>query len=42
MVARTKGEIALAELDRLIAAGLRFGLMLADAGYGRMLPSGRG
>src|ERR687889_1706508 len=33
-VARSKGEIALAELDRLIAAGLRFGLTLADAGYG--------
>ena len=34
VVARTKGEIALAELDRLIAAGLRFGVVLADAGYG--------
>ena len=34
MVARSKGEIALAELDRLIAAGVRFGLALADAGYG--------
>jgi SRSO17 transposase len=33
-VARSKGEIALAELDRLIAAGVRFGLTLADAGYG--------
>jgi SRSO17 transposase len=33
-VARSKGEIALAELDRLRAAGLRFGLVLADAGYG--------
>src|SRR3954451_3253116 len=33
-VALTKGEIALAELDRLIAAGVRFGLTLADAGYG--------
>jgi SRSO17 transposase len=32
--ARAKGEIALAELGRLIAAGLRFGLVLADAGYG--------
>jgi SRSO17 transposase len=28
---RSKGEIA---LDRLIVAGLRFGLTLADAGYG--------
>ena len=34
VVARGKGEIALAELDRLIAAGVRFGLTLADAGYG--------
>ena len=34
MVARTKGEIALAELDRLIDAGVRFGVVLADAGYG--------
>ena len=34
VVARAKGEIALAELGRLIAAGLRFGLTLADAGYG--------
>ena len=31
---RTKSEIALAELDRLIAAGVRFGTVLADAGYG--------
>lgn len=31
---RTKGEIALAELDRLRAAGVRFGTVLADAGYG--------
>ncbi|MDO9713881.1 IS701 family transposase, partial [Paracraurococcus lichenis] len=34
VVALTKGEIALAELDRLIAAGVRFGPTLADAGYG--------
>jgi SRSO17 transposase len=34
VVARSKGEIALAELDRLIAADVRFGLTLADAGYG--------
>src|ERR687894_137973 len=34
VVARGKGEIALAELDRLIAAGVRFGIVLADAGYG--------
>jgi SRSO17 transposase len=32
--ARTKPEIALAELDRIIAAGVRFGCVLADAGYG--------
>jgi SRSO17 transposase len=34
VVARGKGEIALAELDRLIAAGVRFGTVLGDAGYG--------
>ena len=34
IVARTKGEIALAELDRLRARGVRFGTVLADAGYG--------
>jgi SRSO17 transposase len=31
---RSKGEIALAELDRLRAESLRFGVVLADAGYG--------
>lgn len=30
----TKPEIALAEVDRVIAAGARFGCVLADAGYG--------
>ena len=30
---RPKGEIALAELDRVQAAGARFGTVLADAGY---------
>jgi SRSO17 transposase len=30
----TKGEIALAELDRLVDADVRFGVVLADAGYG--------
>ncbi len=34
MTPRSKGEIALAELDRLLAAGVRFGTVLADAGYG--------
>jgi SRSO17 transposase len=34
VVARAKGEIALAELDRLLAARVRFGIVLADAGYG--------
>jgi SRSO17 transposase len=32
--ARTKPEIALAEVDRAIVAGVRFGCVLADAGYG--------
>ena len=32
---RSKGAIALAELDRLRAAGVRFGCALADSGYGR-------
>ena len=32
--ARTKPEIALAEIDRMIAAGVHFGCVLADAGYG--------
>lgn len=31
---RTKTEIALAEIDRVRAAGVRFGCVLADAGYG--------
>jgi len=31
---RTRPEIALAELDRVVAAGARFGTVLADAGYG--------
>src|SRR6195256_4814828 len=31
---RTKPEIALTEIDRVIAAGVCFGCVLADAGYG--------
>ena len=31
---RSKPEIALAELDRVMAAGVRFGCVVADAGYG--------
>jgi SRSO17 transposase len=34
VVSRSKGEIALAEIDRVLAAGLRFDIALADAGYG--------
>src|SRR4051794_39806560 len=34
VVARAKGAIALAELDRLRTRGVRFGTVLADAGYG--------
>lgn len=33
-ISRTKPKIALDEIDRLIAAGVRFGTVLADAGYG--------
>ena len=36
--ARTKPEIAIEEIDRLRAAGLRFGGVLADAGYGLSAP----
>jgi SRSO17 transposase len=42
VVARSKGEIALAELDRVRAAGARFGLVLADAGYGASAAFRRG
>src|SRR5512133_430891 len=40
--ARTKPEIALAEIDRIIAAGVRFGCVLADAGYGQSAPFRQG
>jgi SRSO17 transposase len=36
--ARTKPEIALAEIDRAITAGVRFGYVVADAGYGLSAP----
>jgi SRSO17 transposase len=32
---RTKSQVALEELDRVIAAGVRFGCVLTDAGYGQ-------
>jgi len=41
-VYRTKPEMALAEVDRLIAAGVRFGCVLADAGYGLSAPFRQG
>jgi SRSO17 transposase len=34
ILARSKGAIALAEIDRVLAAGVRFDTVLADAGYG--------
>ena len=36
--ARTKPEIALAEIDRVIATGVRFACVPADAGYGLSAP----
>jgi SRSO17 transposase len=41
-VARTKPEMALAEIDRVIATGVRFGCVLADAGYGLSAPFAQG
>jgi SRSO17 transposase len=35
---RTKPEIALEEIDRVLAASVRFGCVLADASYGRSAP----
>jgi SRSO17 transposase len=40
--ARTKPEMALSEIDRIIAAGVRFGCVLADAGYGMSAPFRQG
>src|SRR5499425_2742438 len=40
--ARTKPEIALVEIDQAIAAGVRFGCVLADAGYGLSAPFRQG
>ena len=37
-VARTKPQIAIEEIDRVIASGTRFGCVLADAGYGSSGP----
>src|SRR6266487_3035708 len=41
-MARTKPEVALAEIDRVIAGGVRFGCVLADAGYGLSAPFRQG
>ena len=38
----TKPEIALAEIDRMIAARVHFGCVLADAGYGLSAPFRQG
>ena len=37
-VARSKPEIAIEEIDRVIASGVRFGCVLADSGYGSSGP----
>jgi len=39
---RSKPEIALAEIDRAISANVRFGCVLADAGYGLSAPFRQG
>jgi SRSO17 transposase len=38
-IALTKPEIAIEEIDRVIASGARFGCVLADSGYGSSGPS---
>ena len=40
--ARSKPEIALVEIDRVIAAGVRFDCVVADAGYGLSAPFRQG
>src|SRR5438034_1691210 len=40
--ARRKSEVALAEIDRVIATGVCFGCVLADAGYGLSPPFRQG
>jgi len=40
--AQSKPEIALDEIDRVRAAGVRFGCVLADAGYGHSAPFRQG
>src|SRR6266542_133195 len=42
LLARTKPEMGLAEIDRVIEAGVRFGCVLADAGYGLSAPFRQG
>jgi SRSO17 transposase len=39
---QTKPEIALAEINRVVATGMRFGYVLADAGYGLSAPFRQG
>ena len=39
---RPKAEVALEELDRVMAAGVRFGCVLTDAGYGQSASFRRG
>jgi hypothetical protein len=40
--ARTKPEIALAEIDRIMSVGVRFRCVLANAGYGLSAPFRQG